>query len=210
MYLFALGFSDLLFLKLVGTPRPINQLKPIAIPLLDRIPTVGGMLFKQDILVYVSFLLVPAVAFLLNRTTFGLNIRAAGENPAAADSLGVSVPRIRYSTVIIGSMLAGLAGATLLIQDGIFQENLTQSQGFIAVALVYFGAWRAYGVMAGALLYGLTEAIVLTWKGLGIIPLSISDLAGTAPAVITVLALLTVARRFRQPAALGRPYERGT
>ena len=69
--------------------------------------------------------------------------------------------------------------------------------------------WRAYGVMAGALLFGLTEAVVLTWKGLGIIPLSISDLAGTAPAVITVLALLTVARRFRQPAALGRPYERG-
>ncbi len=209
VYLFALGFSDLLFLKLVGTPRPINQLKNIGIPLLDRIPTVGGMLFKQNILVYVAFLLVPAVAFLLNRTTYGLNIRAAGENPAAADSLGVSIPRIRYSTVILGSMLAGLAGVTLLIQDGIFQENLTQSQGFIAVALVYFGAWRAYGVMAGALLFGLTEAVVLTWKGLGIIPLSISDLAGTAPAVITVLALLTVARRFRQPAALGRPYERG-
>ena len=209
VYLFALGFSDLLFLKLVGTPLPINQLKVIPIPLLDRIPTVGGMLFKQDILVYVAFLLVPVVAFLLNRTTYGLNIKAAGENPAAADSLGVSVARIRYSTVIIGSSLAGLAGATLLIQDGIFQENLTQAQGFIAVALVYFGAWRPSGVMAGALLYGLTEAVVLTWKGLGIIPLSGSDLAGTAPAVITVLALLTVARRFRQPAALGRPYERG-
>jgi ABC-type uncharacterized transport system permease subunit len=209
VYLFALGLSALLFLKLVGTPRPINQLKAVSIPLLDRIPTVGGMLFKQDVLVYVAFLLVPAVAFLLNRTTYGLNIKAAGENPAAADSLGVSIPRIRYSTVILGSSLAGLAGATLLIQDGIFQQNLTQAQGFIAVALVYFGAWRPIGVMAGALLYGLTEAVVLTWKGLGIIPLSISDLAGTAPAVITVLALLTVARRFRQPAALGRPYERG-
>jgi ABC-type uncharacterized transport system permease subunit len=209
VYLFALGLSALLFLKLVGTPRPINQLKAISIPLLDRIPTVGGMLFKQDILVYVAFLLVPVVAFLLNRTTYGLNIKAAGENPAAADSLGVSIPRIRYSTVILGSSLAGLAGATLLIQVGIFQQNLTQAQGFIAVALVYFGAWRPGGVMAGALLYGLTEAVVLTWKGLGIIPLSISDLAGTAPAVITVLALLTIARRFRQPAALGRPYERG-
>jgi simple sugar transport system permease protein len=209
VYLFALGFSSLLFLKLVGTPQPINQLKVISIPLLDRIPTVGGMLFKQDILVYIAFLLVPVVAFLLNRTTFGLNVKAAGENPAAADSLGVSIPRIRYSAVILGSSLAGLAGATLLIQDGIFQENLTQAQGFIAVALVYFGAWRPTGVMIGALLYGLTEAVVLTWKGLGIIPLSVSDLAATAPAVITVLALLTVARRFRQPAALGRPYERG-
>jgi len=159
--------------------------------------------------VYLAFLLVPVVTFVLNRTTYGLNIRAAGENPAAADSLGVSVARIRYSTVILGSTLAGLAGATLLIETGIFQENLTQSAGFIAVALVYFGAWRPSGVMAGALLYGLTEAVILSWKGLGIIPLSVSDLAATAPAVITVLALLLVARRFRQPSALGRPYERG-
>ena len=90
--------------------------------------------------------------------------------------------RIRYSTVIIGSTLAGLAGATLLIETGIFEENITQSAGFIAVALVYFGAWRPAGVMAGALLYGLTEAVILAWKGLGIIPVSLSDLAATAPA----------------------------
>jgi general nucleoside transport system permease protein len=209
VYLFALGFSDLLFLKLVGTPLPINQLRVVKIPLLDRIPTVNGMFFEQSVLVYLAFLLVPVVAFVLNRTTYGLNIRAVGENPAAADSLGVSVTLIRYSTVILGSTLAGLAGATLLIETGIFQENLTQSAGFIAVALVYFGAWRPTGVMAGALLYGLTEAVILSWKGLGIIPLSLSDLASTAPAVITVLALLTTARRFRPPAALGKPYERG-
>jgi len=209
VYLFALGLSSLLFLKLVGTPLPIDQPKDIGIPLLDRIPTVGDILFRQDGLVYVAFLLVPVVAFLLNRTTFGLNVKAAGENPAAVDSLGVSVPKIRYSAVLIGSTLGGLAGATLLIQNGIFQQNLTQAQGFIAVALVYFGAWRPMWVMAGALLYGLTEALVLSWKGLGIIPLAVSDLAATAPAVITVLALLTVARHFRQPAALGKPYERG-
>ena len=209
VYLFALGLSSLLFLKLVGTPLPVNQLSAIKIPLLDRIPYAGGMFFKQDVLVYVAFLLVPVFTFLLNRTTYGMNVKAVGENPAAADSLGVSVVRIRYSAVIIGSSLAGLAGATLLIQTGIYQQNLTQAQGFIAVALVYFGAWRPVGVMAGALLYGLTEALILAWKGLGIIPLSLSDLAATAPAVITVLALLTIARYFRQPAALGRPYERG-
>ena len=209
VYLFALGFSDLLFLKLVGTPVGINQLSALKIPLLDRIPTVGGMFFDNNVLVYLAFVLVPIVAFVLNRTTFGLNIKAVGENPAAADSLGVSVTLTRYATVIIGSAMAGLAGATLLIETGIFQENLTQSAGFIAVALVYFGAWRPAGVMLGALLYGLTEAVILSWKGLGIIPLSLSDLASTAPAVITVLALLTMARRFRQPAALGKPYERG-
>ena len=209
VYLFALGLSDLLFLKLVGTPLPINQLGPVGIPLLDRIPTVGRMLFDQNLLVYLAFLLVPAVAFLLDHTTFGLNVKAAGENPAAVDSLGVSVVRIRYTAVLFGSTLAGLAGATLLVQTGIFQQNLTQSAGFIAVALVYFGAWRPVGVMGGSLLYGLTAAVILSWKGLGIVPLSLSDLAATAPAGITVLALLMVARRFRQPAALGRPYERG-
>jgi simple sugar transport system permease protein len=209
VYLFGLGFSDLMFIKLVGTPLPINSLNPINIPLLDRIPAVGGMFFKQTILVYVAFLLVPVVTFVLNRTTFGMKVRASGENPAAADSVGVNVARIRWSTVLIGCTLAGLAGAALLLYDGIFQENLTQSEGFIAVALVYFGAWRPTGVMGGSVLYGLTIAVVLEWKSLGIIPLSASDLAATAPAVITILALLTIARRFRQPAALGKPYERG-
>ena len=154
-------------------------------------------------------MLVPVVAFVLDRTTYGLNVKAVGENPAAADSLGVSVPRIRYAAVVAGSTLAGLAGATLLIDVGIFQQNITNAQGFIAVALVYFGAWRPIGVLLGSLLYGLTQATVLSWKGLGIIPVSLSDLAAAAPAVITVFALLTVARRFRQPAALGKPYARG-
>jgi general nucleoside transport system permease protein len=209
VYLFGLGLSDLLFVRLVGTPTPIATLKPLKIPLLSRIPVVGGMFFDQNVLVYLAFILVPVVAFILNRTTYGMKIKSVGENPAAADSLGVSVTRIRYSTVLIGCTLAGLAGATLLVLYGIFQENLTQGEGFIAVALVYFGAWRPSGVMAGSLLYGMVGAIILSWKSLGIIPLSASDLAATAPAIITVLALLTVARRFRQPAALGRPYERG-
>lgn len=208
VYLFGLGFSSLLFDKLVGTPLPIDTLQPVGIPLLDRIPVVGGMFFNQSALVYLAFLLVPVVAFVLNRTTYGLKIKAVGENPAAADSLGVSVARIRWSTVILGCTFAGLAGASVLLYSGIFQVNLTQGQGFIAVALVYFGAWRPLGVMAGSLLYGLVAVVILTWKSLGIIPLSASDLAATAPAVITVLALLFIARRFRQPAALGRPYER--
>jgi len=145
IYLFGLGFSALLFQKLVGTPLPIATLPPVGIPLLDEIPVVGGMFFKQSVLVYLAFLLVPIVAFVLNRTTYGLKIKAVGENPAAADSLGVSVARIRWSTVMLGCTFAGLAGASLLMYGGIFQVNLTQSEGFIAVALVYFGAWRPVG-----------------------------------------------------------------
>jgi len=208
VYLFGLGFSDLLFLHLVGTPVPIKQLGPLNIPLLDRIPALGPILFKQTVLVYVAFLLVPVLTIVLNRTSYGLKVRAAGENPAAADSVGISVAKIRWSAVLFGCTMAGLAGAALLLYDGIFIENLTQAEGFIAVALVYFGAWRPAGVMGGSLLYGLTIAVVLEWKSLGIIPLSASDLAATAPAVITILALLLVARRFRQPAVLGKPFER--
>jgi simple sugar transport system permease protein len=208
IYLFGLGFSDLLFIKLVGTPRPIPQLNTLAIPAVDRIPVLGPILFKQTVLVYIAFLLVPVVTVVLNRTTYGLNVRAAGENPAAADSVGISVARIRWSTVLFGCTMAGLAGAALLLYDGIFVQDITQSQGFIAVALVYFGAWRPFGVMAGSLLYGLTIAVVLQWKSLGIIPVSASDLAAAAPAVLTILVLVVIARRFRQPAALGKPFER--
>ena len=116
-----------------------------------------------------AFLLVPVVTFLLNRTTFGLNVRAVGENPAAADSLGVSVARVRYTTILLANGLAGLAGAVLAIELGIFQQNLTNGQGFIAIALVYFGAWRPVGVMGGALLFGMVSATVLQWKTLGLV-----------------------------------------
>lgn len=208
VYLFGLGLSDLLFVKLVGTPRPVNGLPAMKVPALRAIPVVGRIVFQQDVLVYVALLLVPVLAFVINRTTYGMKIRAVGENPAAADSLGVSVVRIRYSTVILGSLLAGLAGAALALQLGIFQANITQGEGFIAVALVYFGAWRPTGVLLGSLLYGLVAATVLTWNTLGIIPQGASALGNMAPAVMTVVALVIVARRFRQPAALARPYVR--
>lgn len=210
IFLFGLGLTNVLLLKLFPSPVTVAALPMVQIPLLDRIPALGTMFFSQNWLVYLAFLLVPVLTFVLNRTTYGMKIRAVGENPAAADTVGVSVTGIRYSTVLIGGALAGLAGATLLLLVGIFQQDLTNSAGFIAVALVYFGAWRPIGVMAGALLYGMVASIVLTSKTLEIIPLAASDIAAMAPAVITVLALLSVARRFRQPAALGKPYERGT
>jgi simple sugar transport system permease protein len=167
------------------------------------------MLFQHTLMVYAAFLFVPLMTFVINRTTFGVNVRAIGENPAAADSLGVSVARVRYTALIIGNGLAGLAGAALAIELGIFQQNLTNAMGFIAIALVYFGAWRPLGVMAGSLVFGLVGAVVLQCKTLGIIPRSASDLAAMAPAVITIIALILVANRFRQPSALTKPYVRG-
>ena len=109
----------------------------------------------------------------------------------------------------IGGTLAGIAGAILSIDLGIFQQNITNAQGFIAIALVYFGAWRPLGIMLGALLYGLVNALVLQLKVLEIIPNDWSDIAAMTPAVITILALVFVASRYRPPSALTKPFTRG-
>ncbi len=208
IFIFGLGFSDLMFRQQVGTPKPVQRLPNVEIPALADIPYIGEPLFQRSLLTYLAFALVPLTFLLLNKTTFGLNIRSVGENPQAADSLGVSVERTRFAAIMIGNSLAGLAGAALVLQLGIFQPNLTQGMGFIAVALVYFGAWRPLGVMGGALLYGLVNATVLQWKSLGIIPVSISDLAGMAPAIVTIGALILLARRVNAPSALTKPFSR--
>ena len=209
VFLFGLGMSDLLFQRLVGTPRFIDTFPRLEIPLLGDIPWIGEMLFRQNLVVYLAFLAIPLSMVVINRTTFGMKIRAVGENPEAVDSLGVSVAKVRYATMLIGGTLAGVAGAALAIDLGIFQQNITNAQGFIAIALVYFGAWRPVGVMLGALLYGFVNSLVIQWKTLGIIPDSWSDIAAMAPAVITILALVVVATRFRAPSALTKPFERG-
>ncbi len=209
VFLFGLGLSDLLFQKWVGTPRGIDKFPELDIPGLSNIPWLGEMLFQHSIVIYLAFAAVPLSIYIINRTTFGMNIRAVGENPEAADSLGVSVARIRYTTVTIGGTLAGIAGALLAIDLGIFQQNITNARGFIAVALVYFGAWRPLGVMLGSLLYGFVGALVLQLKVLEIVPNQWSDIASMTPAVITILALVVVASRFRPPGALTKPFTRG-
>ncbi len=209
VYLFGLGMSDLLFQKLVGTPIPIDTFPKVAIPLLSDIPYVGEMFFQHSLVIYLAFAAIPVATFVMNRTTFGMNIRAVGEYPDAADTLGVSVSGVRYATEIIGGTLAGLAGGVLAITLGIFQQNLTNGAGFIAIALVYFGAWRPIGIMLGALLFGFVNALVLELKTLEIIPRDLSNLAAMAPAIITILALVFVARRFRAPSALTKPFTRG-
>ncbi len=209
VYLFGLGMSDLLFQKLVGTPIPIDTFPQVDIPLLSDIPYIGEMFFQHSLIIYLAFLSIPVATFVINRTTFGMKIRAIGEYPEAADTLGVSVAGVRYATEIIGGTLAGIAGAVLAITLGIFQQNLTNGAGFIAIALVYFGAWRPTGIMLGALLFGFVNALVLELKTQDIIPRDLSNLAAMAPAIITILALVFVARRFRAPAALTKPFTRG-
>ena len=208
VYLFGLGLSELLFQQWVGTPKSIHGFPRITFPILSDIPIIGQIFFHHNLLVYLAFALVPISGYILNHTTFGLMIRAVGQNPEAADAMGVSVARVRYATITIGGMLAGLAGASLSIAlINLFQQNLTAGQGFIAVALVYFGGWRPWAVAAGALLFSFVNALQLQIKVIGAdIP---SEFAVMAPYVITIIALAFASKRQEQPTALTKPYERG-
>ncbi|MDQ7037319.1 MAG: ABC transporter permease [Anaerolineae bacterium] len=208
IFLFGLGMSELLFQQWIGTPTTVSGIPDVYIPILSDIPVIGHIFFNHNILVYVAFALVPIMTLVLNKTNFGLMVRAVGQNPEAADAMGVSVTKVRYTTLIIGGILAGLAGASLSIaQINVFQQNLTAGQGFIAVALVYFGGWKPRGVMLGALLFSFVNALQLQISVVGVnIP---SEFSAMAPYIITLLALVFASKSREKPDALTKPFERG-
>jgi simple sugar transport system permease protein len=208
LYIFGLGLSSLLFRVTIGTVKTVDGFKPFAVPVLSDIPVIGEVLFKNSVLVYGAFLLVPIAWFVLEKTTWGLKIKAVGQNPAAADTLGVNINQVRYVCVCLGGILAGIAGASLsLTLVNLFQDNLTAGKGFIAVALVYFGGWRPLGIMLGALLFSTINSLQLFMQVLKV-PIS-SDVANMLPYIITIVALMFPINRARQPAALNKPFERG-
>lgn len=217
-YMFGLGASSLLFKVLMGTVEGVNGFPALHFCLsgtdpdsgfcLSEVPVLGEIFLGHNILVYIAFLLVPVAWWVLNKTVWGLNIRAVGQNPQAADTLGVNVTRIRYATVTFGGLMAGIAGASLSISLlNIFQEGMTNGLGFIAVALVYFGSWTPIGVLGGAMLFSLINALQLWVQVLGLnIP---SDVAVMMPYLLTVIVLAFPFKRSLRPAALTRPFERG-
>jgi simple sugar transport system permease protein len=206
-YLFGLGMSTLLFQMLMGTVETVSGFPPLHIPGLGDIPVIGEIFFNHNILVYGAYALVPIAWFILNKTNIGLKIRSVGENPEAADSLGVSVSAVRYITVTTGGVLSGIAGASMSIALlNVFQQNMTSGLGFIAVALVYFGGWRPLGVLLGALLFSMVIAFQLRLQVEGsAIP---SDLLVMLPYVLTIIALVLTTQRVRAPSALTKPFER--
>jgi ABC-type uncharacterized transport system permease subunit len=208
VYLFGLGMSDLLFQTTLGTVETVNGFQAIHIPVLSDIPVIGGIFFRQNLLVYVAFALVPIAWFILNKTTWGLMIKAVGQNPAAADALGVNVSLVRYITVTVGGILSGVAGASLSIALlNVFQQNLTSGMGFIAVALVYFGGWSPSGVLLGSLLFSSVSALQLWVQTLGIqVP---AEVATMMPYVLTILVLIFAVRKVNQPTALTKIFDRG-
>lgn len=211
MYLFGLGLSELLFQQWVGTPRSVAGFERLYIPFLSDITFlgIGKIFFDHNILVYLAFFSIPICAYILNRTPFGLAVRAVGQTPEAADAMGINVSAIRYICVTIGGMFSGMAGASLSIALlNVFQQNLTAGQGFIAVALVYFGAWRPVGVMLGALLFSFVNALQLQINVVGLnIP---TEFTVMAPPIITILALAFASKSKEKPTALTKPFERGS
>jgi simple sugar transport system permease protein len=208
IFLFGLGMSELLFKMTMASVETVSGFAPVRLPILGDIPIVGDLLFNHSLMVYIAYLLVPLVWFLLNRTTWGLRIKSAGQNPAAADALGVSIARVRYATVTVGGILSSVAGASLSIALlNVFQQNLTSGMGFIAVALVYFGGWSPLGALAGSLLFSTVNALQNWIQVLGI-PIA-PDFALMLPYVLTILMLAVPFRKARQPAALTKPFERG-
>lgn len=211
IYLIGLGLSDLLFTKSGIGARPINSVPKFNIPWLRDLPAVGEIFFEQSLITYLAFATVPIAWWLINKTTIGMSLQAVGQNPEAADSVGLPVNRIRFIAVTVGGIMSGLAGASLSVAlINIFQRNMTAGIGFIAVALVYFGGWRPVAVLLGALLFSIVNALQLQIQTLGInIP---SDFAGMLPYVLTIVVLAVSGSKVvsKEPAALTKPYTRGS
>ncbi|MBN2861190.1 MAG: ABC transporter permease [Sphaerochaetaceae bacterium] len=206
----ALGITSYLLSTLFGygnRPYGVASFSNIAIPVLSDIPVIGPVLFDHSLLVYVTYIAVPAVWYLIYRTPAGLTIRATGENPRAVDTLGGNVMRTRYLCTLASGVLAGLAGAYLTIgQMGQFMENVTAGKGYIAVAALIFGKWKPLGAVAASLLFGFAEGLQLRLQ-IGESPIPFQFLS-MLPYVMTMVALLLFVGRAKAPAAMGKPYNR--
>lgn len=213
--LFATGFTSFVFAEIFGVtaaPPRIGLLPTVKLPLLGSIPGIGTILFNQNVLVYISVLLIALIWFVLFRTRLGLSVRAVGETPTAADTAGVSVEGIRWLALLVSGAMAGLGGGLLVIaQLGFFADGVTGGRGWIAIALVYFSRWNPAWALAGAMLFGVTDALQLRIQAASggqraVVPFEVFQ---ALPYLVTILVMVLSAlraRRVSQPAALGTPY----
>jgi ABC-type uncharacterized transport system permease subunit len=208
--IFGTGLAAFIGKDVVGLPAE-HTFRPYELPLLSDIPDVGPIFFRQNLLVYAAYLLVPVAWVVLYRTRLGLHVRAVGESASTSDAMGVGVIRIRYAAVVVGGALAGVAGAYLsLARTPGWSEGMTAGRGWIALGLVIFARWNPIGALLGGFLFGLMEALNFQAQAVGI---TVSPFfLGMLPYVFTIVAVVFAAgvggRRLGAPAALGLPYER--
>ncbi|SHF49301.1 ABC transporter permease [Vibrio gazogenes] len=207
--IFGTGLSAFLGSQLVG--NTIEGFQEITIPGLSQIPFIGPILFQHDLLIYLSFMIVGLTWWVMHRTRLGLTIRAVGENPHAANALGINVIRLRYGVIAFGGAMAGLAGAYMsLAYTPMWMENMTAGRGWIALALVVFASWRIGYLMLGAYLFGCSSIMHLVMQGLGI---DISpNLLAMIPYLATVIVMVLISsdalrQKLATPMSLGKPFD---
>ncbi|MCE2455434.1 MAG: ABC transporter permease [Gemmatimonadetes bacterium] len=204
----AIGLTGVLYqaaFGVTGTALTLPTLGDVDLPLVSQIPVIGPVVFNATPTAYLSWLLAPLIWWFLFRTTAGLRLRAAGEDPDAAAALGVRVLRTRFWATCFGGLLAGTAGAHLaLAHAGTFAENMSAGRGFIAIAVVVLGMWSPFTVLAAALFFGAASALQFQGQALGLgIP---HQVFLALPYLLTLLALGTRFGRAKAPAALAAPW----
>jgi general nucleoside transport system permease protein len=206
---FALGLTGFLYDRLLQTDADTynnpGTFKAIRIPGLADIPVVGPVLFDSNIFLYLTYVLLAAVHIGLFHTRWGLRMRAVGEHPTAADTVGIKVLAIRYRNVMYGGLIAGIGGAFLTVGSvGAFGKNMTSGKGFIALAALIFGRWSPLGALAAATVFGLADQLQLVLTSIGVsIP---SQFMLMAPYLATILAVAGLVGKVRAPKADGKPY----
>jgi simple sugar transport system permease protein len=205
----AIGATGYFNRTLFATGAPPGQavLPSWRISVLADIPVIGRVAFDQKPITYAAILLVFVVHFVLFHTVWGLRTRAVGEHPLAADTVGIDVFKVRYLNVVIAGLLAGLGGAYFTLESvPHFEPLMTNGRGFIALAAMIFGKWTPFGAWGAALLFGVAEALPVTFQIQGInVPF---QLVGLLPYVLTIVVLAGAIGRATPPAAIGVPYEK--
>jgi simple sugar transport system permease protein len=209
--LLATGLAFYLYRLIFGQPASppnIVPFQPLPVPGLADVPIVGPILFNQTPLTYIALLAVPVMAWLLNRTTWGLELRTVGENPRAADAAGISVWGKRTQALVLGGALMALGGAYLTIaQFNAFTFGVVSGRGWVSIALVVFGQWSPWRCAAGALLFAFLEALQLRLQATNTLHLPY-EVFLMLPFVMTIVAMALVSRNARAPAALLVPFRK--
>jgi simple sugar transport system permease protein len=203
----ALGLTGYLFRYIYGTegtPADVSRIPDVHLGPVKDIPFVGDIFGQLSLMIWLMFVLLVVSWIVLFKTPLGLRLRSVGEHPKAADTVGISVFRMRYGAVVISGVLAALGGAYLSIGfTGSFNENMTVGRGFIALAAVIFGKWNPFGAFGACLLFGFASALSIPLQREADVS---ANLVSTLPYVLTLVALVGVIGRSIGPAAVGRPY----
>jgi simple sugar transport system permease protein len=205
----ALGITGYFYRQFLAQNLPAGPgtFPIVPIPILSEIPIIGPILFQQQPIVYMMMILVFVIHYVLFYTPWGLRTRAVGEHPRAADTLGINVFKMRYTDVMLGGMIAGLAGAWFTLEAvDVFNPGMTNGLGFIGLAAMIFGKWMPFGALAGALIFGLGTSVTAT---ISIFRPDIpSQIPQMLPYILTIIVLTGVVGRATPPAADGQPYEK--